>query len=174
MTWRGATALLLGLGLVVATSSPAATALSAGAITKIDPRTRMVTGYDPVSKQTFQFKVLDNVMLNEMKIGQQVFADFKAMKVALQPDRRPCCNIVTISIAGNAPPPCCSISAIHTASGIVTGYEKATGRKFQFKVMDTKLLYGLRVGQPVYANFKTMRVSVRSDGSPPCCPILSR
>ena len=56
----------------------------------------------------------------------------------------------------------------------MTGYEKATGRKFQFKVIDTKLLFGLRVGQPVYANFKTMRVSVRSDGSPPCCPIVGR
>lgn len=173
MTRRGATALLLGIGLVAATS-PAAAALSAGAITKIDPRTRMVTGYEPVSKQTFQFKVLDNVMLNEMKVGQQVFANFKAMKVTLHPDRRPCCNIVTISLAGTAPAPCCSISAIHTASGIVTGYEKATGRKFQFKVIDTKLLFGLRVGQPVYANFKTMRVSVRSDGSTPCCPIVSR
>jgi Cu/Ag efflux protein CusF len=173
MTWRGATALLLGIGLVM-TASPAMAALSAGAITKIDPRTRMVTGYDPVSRQTFQFKVLDNVMMNEMKIGQQVFADFKAMKVALQADRRPCCNIVTISIAGNAPAPCCSISAIHTASGIVTGYEKTTGRKFHFKVIDTKLLYGLKVGQPVYANFKTMRVSLRSDGSTPCCAIVGR
>jgi Cu/Ag efflux protein CusF len=173
MTIRGAGALLLGFGLVVA-ASPAVAELSAGAITKIDPRTRMVTAHEPLSKQTFQFKVLDNVMLNEMKIGQQVFADFKAMKVALQPDRRPCCNIVTISLAGTAPAPCCSISAIHMASGIVTGYEKSTGRKFQFKVVDTKLLFGLKVGQPVYANFKTMRVSVRSDGTTPCCPILGR
>ncbi|HEY7649052.1 MAG TPA: hypothetical protein VID04_08620 [Methylomirabilota bacterium] len=172
MRMRGAGALLLGLVLIAVV--PAAAGLAPGAITKIDPKIRMVTAYDPVSKQAFQFKVLDNVLLNDMKIGQQVFADFKAMKVALQPDRRPCCNIVTISLAGNAPAPCCRISAIHLASGIVTGSDKTSGRRFQFRVADTKLLFGLRVGQPIFANFKTMRVSLRSDGSTPCCQIMGR
>lgn len=167
-------ALVLGFALIGAAASLAAAALSAGAITKIDMKTRMVTAHDPLTKQTFQFKVLDNVLLGELKIGQQVFADFKAMKVALQPDRRPCCNIVTISLMGTAPAPCCSISAIHTASGIVTGTEKATGRKFQFKVADAKLLFGLRVGQSIHANFKTRMVSLRSDGTTPCCAIVSR
>jgi hypothetical protein len=171
MIWRGATALLLGIG-VVAGAAPAAAEFVAGAITKVDPKTRMVTGYEPVSKQTFQFKVLDNVMLTEMKIGQPVYADFRAMKVALQPERRPCCNIVTISLAGKAPASCCTIRSIHLASGMVTGYEKATGRNFLFKVADTKLLVGLKVGQPVFANFRTMRVSLRSDGSRPCCSII--
>lgn len=174
MTRRSVGALVLGFGLAIGAASPAIAELASGAITKIDPKTRMVTAYDPVSKQTFQFKVLDNVMMNQMRIGQPVFADFKAMKVALQADRRPCCNIVTISLAGNAPAPCCTISAIHTPSGIVTGYEKSSGRRFQFRVADTKLLFGLRVGQPIFANFKTMRVSLRSDGSTPCCPILAR
>lgn len=172
-TSRRVRALLLGFGLVVVAATAGAEP-SSGAITKIDMKNRVVTAHDPHTKQTFQFKVLDNVLLRELKIGQEVFPDFKAMKVALQPDRRPCCNIVTISIMGTTPAPCCSISAINAATGIVTGTERATGRKFQFKVMDTKLLLGLRVGQPIHANFKTMKVSLRSDGTTPCCAIVSR
>ena len=171
---RGLKALLLGLGLVVAAAtSPAYADRSSGAITKIDMKTRTVTAHDDRTKQTFQFKVLDNALLRELKIGQEVFPDFKAMNVALQPDRRPCCNIVTISIMGTAPAACCAVAAIDARSGLVTATERASGRRFQFKVPDTKTLLGLKVGQPIHANFKTMKVSLRADATP-CCPIVSR
>ena len=68
--------------------------------------------------------------------------------------------------------PCCGIVEIG-ASGVVTARETATGRTFEFRVADRRLLAGLRVGQPVYADFTTMRVSVQPDGATPCCGIVS-
>src|SRR5687767_430932 len=67
--------------------------------------------------------------------------------------------------------PCCSIVEIG-ASGVVTAREAATRRTFEFQV-DRRLLSTLKVGQPVHADFTTMRVSVQPDGSEPCCSIVS-
>jgi Cu/Ag efflux protein CusF len=174
-TVRCVGALLLGLGLVVAAAGPPADAAEAsGTITKIDPKTRMVTAHDERTKQTFQFKVLENKRLRGLKVGQEVFADFKAMKVSLRPDDLPCCNIVTVSSVSTAPAPCCSIAAVDAVAGMATGIEKATGRRFQFKVADWNTLTGLKIGQPIHANFKTMKVSLRSDGATPCCDIVRR
>jgi Cu/Ag efflux protein CusF len=49
----------------------------------------------------------------------------------------------------------------------VAARETATGRTFQFKVNDAALLKSLKVGQKIYANFATKKVSV--DGLVPCC-----
>lgn len=68
--------------------------------------------------------------------------------------------------------PCCGIVGIG-ASGVVTARETATGRTFEFQVADRRLLGTLKVGQPVHADFKTMRVSVQPDGIEPCCSIRS-
>lgn len=65
--------------------------------------------------------------------------------------------------------PCCSITNI--AGGLVTAKETATGKTFQFQVTDPALMKSLRVGQKVYADFGTQRVSV--DGVQPCCSITS-
>lgn len=66
---------------------------------------------------------------------------------------------------------CCSVTAIDQKSGVVSARENATGRAFQFKVGDGKLLGSLRPGHPVYANFKTNQVSL--DGKTACCSILT-
>src|SRR5439155_24570016 len=69
------------------------------------------------------------------------------------------------------PVPCCSITAIGARTGIVTAKENSTGRMFEFKVADEKLLQSLKVGEGVYANYSSGQVSV--DGAHPCCNIVS-
>ena len=66
---------------------------------------------------------------------------------------------------------CCPITAVDVRTGLVTAKETATGKSFQFKVTDEKMLKTLKVGQGIYANFKTQKVSV--DGVKSCCPIVS-
>src|SRR6185503_15200924 len=68
--------------------------------------------------------------------------------------------------------PCCGIVGVQP-SGVVTAREAATGRTFEFQVADRRLLSTLKVGQPVHADFKTLRVSVQPDGEEPCCAIVS-
>jgi hypothetical protein len=66
---------------------------------------------------------------------------------------------------------CCEIISVDARTGLVTAKETATGKSFQFKVADAKMLKTLKVGQGIFANFKTQKVSV--DGVKPCCPIVS-
>jgi len=68
--------------------------------------------------------------------------------------------------------PCCGIVSVDP-SGAVSARETATGRTFEFQVADRRLLSTLKVGQPVHADFKTMKVSVHTDGLEPCCSIVS-
>jgi len=68
--------------------------------------------------------------------------------------------------------PCCGIVSLDP-SGAVSARETATGRTFEFQVADRRLLSTLKVGQPVHADFKTMKVSVHTDGLEPCCSIVS-
>ncbi|MFZ5877667.1 MAG: CARDB domain-containing protein [Nitrospirota bacterium] len=65
--------------------------------------------------------------------------------------------------------PCCAVTSI-TKSGLITAKETQGERTFQFKVADPSLRRELRVGSPVYADFKAKRVSL--DGGKPCCKIL--
>ena len=67
------------------------------------------------------------------------------------------------------PPPCCGIIAIDQRTGIVSAKVNATGQSFQFNVRDPAALARLRVGQAVYADFTTHRVSL--DGRGACCTI---
>lgn len=66
---------------------------------------------------------------------------------------------------------CCSVTSIDQRSGVVSAKESATGRAFQFTFGAGKLVGSLRLGQPVYANFKTNQVSL--DGKTVCCSVLS-
>lgn len=74
--------------------------------------------------------------------------------------------------------PCCSITRIDGATGIVTakvnaaapGYSPVDGRTFTFKVTDATVLQGLHVGQDVSADFTAKRVSV--NGVAPCCNLI--
>src|ERR1700737_1210380 len=65
-----------------------------------------------------------------------------------------------------------AIKSIDMRTGIVTAVEKTTGRSFQFTVHDQALLKTLRVGQPVYADFDSSKVSI--DGIEPCCNIITK
>jgi hypothetical protein len=67
--------------------------------------------------------------------------------------------------------PCCSITAIDQAAGTATAKDNATGEVLTFAVSDMSLLQGLHVGQGVYADRATGKVSV--DGISPCCAIVS-
>lgn len=67
--------------------------------------------------------------------------------------------------------PCCGIVSIDAATGVVTATVNADKRVFTFKVTDARTLRALRVGQGVFANFRTKQVSV--DGAAPCCGITS-
>jgi hypothetical protein len=68
--------------------------------------------------------------------------------------------------------PCCGIVAVQP-SGVVTARETATGRTFEFQVADRRLLSTLKPGQPVYADFTKLQVSVQPDGIEVCCSISS-
>jgi hypothetical protein len=65
--------------------------------------------------------------------------------------------------------PCCAITNI-AEDGQVSVRETATGRTLAFQVNQPALLSSLRIGQEVWANFKTQQVSV--DGIEPCCQII--
>lgn len=67
--------------------------------------------------------------------------------------------------------PCCSITAINAATGVISGKVNASGAAFQFKVTNANVLKGLRVGQGVYANLTAKQVSL--DGKTSCCTIVS-
>ena len=67
--------------------------------------------------------------------------------------------------------PCCNITAI-AKGGLVTAKDTATGKTFQFQVSDQALMKSLRVGQQIYADFGTQKVSV--DGVAPCCNVTTK
>lgn len=73
--------------------------------------------------------------------------------------------------AANPASPCCSITAIDNATGVVSARVTATGQTFRFKVTDASLLRSMKLGQGVYANFKANQVSV--NGEAPCCSIVN-
>jgi hypothetical protein len=64
------------------------------------------------------------------------------------------------AIAARAQAPCCSVTAINAATGIVSAKVNANGEAFQFKVANANLLKELRIGTGVYANFTTHEVSL--------------
>ena len=69
--------------------------------------------------------------------------------------------------------PCCSIIAFDRRTGTVTGLEAATGKTFQF-IATPAQRRTLKVGQKLWANFGTQKVSVDgADPIDPCCAIGS-
>ena len=76
-----------------------------------------------------------------------------------------------LSDAVSSPIPCCPITSIDPATGAVAARVNGTGQSFQFTVKDSALLHALKIGQAVFANFKTRQVSV--DGKDVCCQIVS-
>jgi hypothetical protein len=70
--------------------------------------------------------------------------------------------------AGSALPsvPCCGITAINKATGIVTAREKSGGRTIEIKATPEQVK-NLRVGQEIFANLETKKASL--DGKTLCC-----
>ncbi len=66
---------------------------------------------------------------------------------------------------------CCAITTIDLRTGHVRAQAKEPERDFEFIVADRAVLARLKVGQPIFANFKTNRVSV--DGLDACCSIAA-
>jgi lysozyme len=179
------------------------------AITAINASTGVVTAKVNANGNIFQFQVTNAALLNSLKVGQGVYANFPANQVSVD-GTTVCCAItappappppapsaseppppaankpapslpaapaaapLAVGAIGStlAPPtPCCAITAIDTSSGVVTAKVNANGNIFQFKVTDAALLNSLKIGQGVYANFKSNQVSL--DGTTACCAIIT-
>ncbi len=80
-------------------------------------------------------------------------------------------SLAPVSARAQTPTACCSITTIEAATGVVSGKITANGNVFQFKVTNARTLSALRVGQGVFANFRTRQVSL--DGRTACCAITS-
>ncbi|MDQ4081104.1 MAG: hypothetical protein M3125_10125, partial [Gemmatimonadota bacterium] len=77
--------------------------------------------------------------------------------------------LVLATSASAQSPACCAITSIDARTGTVSAKVNASSQTFQFKVADARMVGTLRVGQAVYANFTTNRVSL--DGRRVCCSI---
>jgi Cu/Ag efflux protein CusF len=152
-------------------------------ITAIDTGNGLITAQTKAGN-AFQFKVSDAVLLKSLKLGQGIRADFGAGKVTVN-GATPCCSIIRPAEPagkqvkpaepannGNVNPaePCCAITAINSATGIVTASDAKTGRLFRFEVKDAALLKTLKAGQKVFADFGTSKVRIH--GLEPCCGII--
>ena len=61
--------------------------------TAIDANTHTVTARENSTGKMFQFKVTNAALLNSLKVGQGVYANFAASQVSVV-NGAPCCNIV--------------------------------------------------------------------------------
>lgn len=68
-------------------------------------------------------------------------------------------------------PACCSITGVERGTGVISAKVNASNQAFQFKMNNAKTLATVRVGQAVYANFRTGQVSL--DGRTQCCTIVT-
>ena len=176
---------VLGFVFLALATPPVVAGQPCCGITAIDLKTGIVTAKVNATGQTFEFKVTNQALLKSLKLGQGIYANFQTHQVSVD-GIQPCCDIVSLSKAagvgntaagrtlGNTANPgdvCCPITSIDEAAGVVTAKVNSTGQTFQFKVADVALLHSLKVGQGVFANFKTQKVSV--DGVQPCCDVIS-
>jgi hypothetical protein len=69
------------------------------------------------------------------------------------------------------PAPCCVITMVEPNSVTATGRETSSGRNFQFRPVDRAVMNSLKVGQPIYADFKSKTVSI--EWGKPCCQIIT-
>ncbi len=164
-------------------NAPVPAATTCCVITAINSTTGMVSATENATGKAFQFKVADSALLNSLKVGQGVYANFGASQVSVD-GKAACCAIVSAAAVPATAPlavgaiqnkvapavPCCPITAINSTTGMVSATENATGKAFQFKVADSALLNALKVGQGIYANFAASQVSV--DGKAACCNIV--
>jgi Cu/Ag efflux protein CusF len=155
---------------------PASAAPCCG-ITAIDVRTGVVTAQEASTGHVFRFQVQNRALLRGLKVGQRVWADFAAARVRVNQEEEgeePCCRILAGGSAGLDQPaaaaPCCGITAIDAATGLVTARLTANGRTFQFRVTDKALLASLKLGDKVWASGATRRAGLTP--VEPCCNIV--
>jgi Cu/Ag efflux protein CusF len=183
--------------IVSAAAAPATAGTAAGAIknkvapvapccniTAIDINTEVVTAKVNATGKAFEFKVADSALLNSLKIGQGVYANFGASQVSVD-GIVPCCGIVSAAAgpatAGTAAGAvqnklaprtlCCSIMAVEANTGVVIATEIASGQTFRFMVKDRKLEGNLHAGVPVGFS-KVAGLSVKGLGPECCTPIF--
>ena len=171
---------ILAAAAVLGIAPEARAAAPCCGITRIDVKSQLVTAKENGTGRTFTFKVSDVRLLNSLKAGQGVYANFGTKLVSID-GKSSCCSMVSVSVApvaaqigSSAKPvtPCCNITSIDLNAAAVTARETATGKTFQFKVGNSTLLKSLNIGQGVYANFATQQVSV--DSLAPCCSIVGQ
>jgi len=73
----------------------------------------------------------------------------------------------------SAAEPCCSITAIDARSGVVSARENASGRTIRIRLDSVEPINGIKVGQLVDADFKTMKATVRPAAAEPCCNVTA-
>lgn len=183
-------------------------------ITAIDLRTGMVSAKVNATGEDFQFTLNDSSLLGTLKVGQGVYANFRAKQLSLD-GQHVVGKIVSIGAAKgplaaaapegriNAPlpakpsaspkpasgtpgtaaqqitpppdsganPACCSITSIDAPARLVSAKENSVGQAFEFSVPNSLLIQNLHTGQPVWANFKTRKVSLNGESA--CCDIMS-
>src|SRR5437870_6605766 len=139
-------------------------------ITGIDQRAGVVTARETATGRVFQFRPQNAALLNQLKVGQEIYANFARAQVSVD-GASPCCTIVGAKATATPGTPCCNVTGIDQRVGLVTASETATGRTFQFRPQNAVLLNQLKIGQQVYASFAAGQVSV--DGITPCCGIVS-
>jgi Cu/Ag efflux protein CusF len=184
-------------GIVSAATGPAMAGTAAGAIqnklapvqpccgiTAINASTGVVTAKVNATGKAFEFKVADSALLNSLKVGQGVYANFGASQVSVD-GIVPCCGIVSAAAgpatAGTAAGAvqnklaprtlCCSIMAVEANTGVVIATEIASGQTFRFMVKDRKLEGNLHAGVPVGFS-KVAGLSVKGLGPECCTPIF--
>jgi hypothetical protein len=62
-------------------------------ITKIDGTTGVIEARERSSRYSFEFKVSDRRVVEELRVGQRIWADFTLKKVSLRAGER-CCDIL--------------------------------------------------------------------------------
>lgn len=81
------------------------------------------------------------------------------------------CITLSVSLALLVPAPesagaqvraaaCCTVATINASTGVATGTVTASGYVFEFTARNAAALGGLRVGQPIHANFRNNQVSL--------------
>lgn len=158
-------------------------------IISIDAATGVVTAKVKSTGQSFQFKVGEKALLNSLKVGQGVFTNFQTQQVSVD-GIKPCGQITSgpgpqsqMPIAktptqrednksaspeqselpsgtSGATQACCGITGIDATKNVASATEKRTGRSFQFKASSPAAMRSLKVGESIYANFRSMQVSL--------------
>jgi hypothetical protein len=167
-------AVLATVLILICVAAPAAHAIKACCqITSINTRTGIVTAKVNTTGQTLQFSLMNRAQLNQLQVGQALYANFKANQVSLD-GKTPAGMILTAAPLDGAvargtqaaPLDGVRITSIDTAQGKVTVQLLATGEQIYFNIPSSNIqAHRLAVGQNV--RIGAMR-SLQMGGTCPC------